>query len=107
MVRSWLLCTTVALVTLAAGCSARSTSASAAATPSAVRGRPIFAANCAACHGVRGQGSVLGPSLRAHRRTFASILRIVTDPESPMPKLYPGTLTAEQVRDVSAYVESL
>ncbi len=50
---------------------------------------------------------MLGPSLRAHRRTFASILRIVTDPESPMPKLYPGTLTAEQVRDVSAYVESL
>lgn len=87
----------------------------AGATPSPIpgadlaRGRVIYERECSACHGVRGAAAEIGPSLIAERRrkSFAQVQAIVLDPVAPMPKLYPSRMTKGQVRDVSAYVESL
>lgn len=73
------------------------------------RGKAIFAQQCSACHGVAGMGGEIGPSLaneRAHR-SYESVRAFISDPLPPMPKLYPSRLTENDVRDVSAYVETL
>lgn len=74
-----------------------------------VKGKTIFSQQCAACHGVAGVGGPIGPSLTNERtrRSYESVRAIVDDPPPPMPKLYPSRLTRADVRDVSAYVESL
>src|SRR5690349_9638441 len=73
------------------------------------RGRSIYERECSACHGVGGAGGGIGPPLIQERRkhSFAAVQAIVLDPAPPMPKLYPGRMTKGEVRDVSAYVESL
>lgn len=73
------------------------------------RGRSIYLAQCAACHGRDGAGGQVGPSLRneSARRDDAAVRAVVLNPEPPMPKLYPGRMTQADVRDVSAYVETL
>jgi mono/diheme cytochrome c family protein len=73
------------------------------------RGRSIYLAQCSACHGRDGAGGQVGPSLRNEtaRRNDAAVRAIVLNPEPPMPKLYPARLTQADVRDVSAYVETL
>ena len=73
------------------------------------RGRSIYLAQCSACHGRDGAGGQVGPSLRneSARRNDAAVRAIVLNPEPPMPKLYPVRLTQADVRDVSAYVETL
>ena len=73
------------------------------------RGGVVYAAQCAACHGAGGVGGRIGPPLRNERlrRSFDAVVKIVEDPSSPMPELYPGELTKRDVYDVSAYVESL
>lgn len=73
------------------------------------RGRSIYLAQCSACHGRDGAGGQVGPSLRNEnaRRNEAAVRAIVLNPEPPMPKLYPARLTQADVRDVSAYVETL
>jgi mono/diheme cytochrome c family protein len=86
-----------------------------AARPDAVagadlgRGKAVYEAQCAACHGQRGSGGQIGPSLQNEnvRRAFRAVYAIVLDPAPPMPKLYPSRMTKSDVRDVSAYVESL
>ncbi|HKU81203.1 MAG TPA: cytochrome c [Candidatus Tumulicola sp.] len=73
-------------------------------------GRLVFAANCSTCHGSTGvEGGAVGPSLRheSSRMDFAATVSWIEDPEPPMPKLYPKVLSASQVRDVAAYVQSL
>lgn len=72
------------------------------------RGKAVYAAQCQACHGASGEGGI-GPKLQheRERRSFEKVRSIVLDPDPPMPKLYPAELTANDVRDVSAYVESL
>ena len=78
-------------------------------TGDAGRGRGIFAADCAACHGATGTEGGVGPSLR-HERTRKNAdqtIAWIDDPTPPMPKLYPGTLTQKDVDDVAAYVLSL
>jgi mono/diheme cytochrome c family protein len=72
-------------------------------------GKAIFERECAACHGQYGVGGPVGPSLKneSARRSFQAVRAIVTDPQPPMPKLYPARLTKADVTDVSAYVESL
>jgi mono/diheme cytochrome c family protein len=85
------------------------------ATPSPIpgadlaRGRLIYERECLACHGTRGAGGGIAPSLidERRRKSFAQVQAIVLDPVAPMPKLYPSRMTKGQVRDVSAYVESL
>jgi mono/diheme cytochrome c family protein len=73
------------------------------------RGKTVFAQQCAACHGIAGLGGEIGPSLANERvrRTYRDVRKIVTDPPPPMPKLYPSRMSQADVRDVSAYVETL
>lgn len=73
------------------------------------RGKAVYEAQCAACHGARGTGGAIGPSLQNERtrRSYAAVYAIVRDPAPPMPKLYPSRITHSDLRDVSAYVESL
>jgi len=73
------------------------------------KGKELFGANCAACHGANGTGGV-GPSLHGAlktppmKRTQAALVAWIKDPKAPMPKLYPSTLNAKEVNDVAAYV---
>ena len=78
-------------------------------SPSAPRGASLFALDCASCHGSAGIGGRIGPSLRNERkRTSATAIRTaISDPVPPMPKLYPAELRAQDVDDLTAYVESL
>ena len=73
------------------------------------RGRTIYNAQCSACHGASGANGPVGPPLvkERKRRSLADIEAIVRDPDPPMPKLYPGTLSDRDVKDVSAYVAGL
>jgi mono/diheme cytochrome c family protein len=99
----------------AAGCS-RHSGAKSPSTPAATvtgadlsRGKAVYEAQCAACHGRRGVGGQIGPSLQNEnaRHPYRFVYAFVLDPAPPMPKLYPSRLTQSEVRDVSAYVESL
>ena len=77
--------------------------------PISSRGAALFVRECSACHGVNGKGGEIGPSLRNEhiRRTYHDVRSFILSPGPPMPKLYPSRLSANEVRDVSAYVESL
>jgi cytochrome c len=80
------------------------------AAAAASRGARIFAAQCAACHGAGGSGGPIGPSLRDVRKKhdLAAVVEIVKNPSTAtMPKLFPAQLSAQDVADVSAYVETL
>ena len=100
----------------AAGCSprhaARQTPSPPAAGVSAAdlrHGKAVYEAQCAACDGARGAGAQLGPSLQneyAHH-SYHWVYAFVRDPAPIMPKLYPSRLSQSDLRDVSAYVESL
>lgn len=99
----------------AAGCS-RHSGAKSPSRPTATvsgadlsRGKAVYDAQCAACHGQRGAGGQIGPALQNEnaRHPYRFVYAFVLDPAPPMPKLYPGRLTQRDVRDVSAYVESL
>ena len=67
------------------------------------------AQNCAMCHGAKGAGGGIGPSLKNEksRKDFAAAVAWIKDPKPPMPKLYPSPLGEKDVDDVAAYVESL
>ena len=105
----------LAAVFAAAGCS-RHAGAKSPSTPAATvsgsdlsRGKAVYEAQCAACHGQRGVSAQVGPSLQNEnaRHPYRFVYAFVLDPAPPMPKLYPSRLTKSDVRDVSAYVESL
>jgi mono/diheme cytochrome c family protein len=106
-----------AVLVLATGCSShRAPNANsavdttiAAATADPHRGRQLFANKCAACHGANGQGASIGPTLRNERarKNLAQTAAWIKDPDPPMPKLYPAELTAKDVADVAAFVQSL
>lgn len=104
------------LLILATGCASHravtatsSDAAPAAATADPHRGRQVFANKCAACHGSNGQGGSIGPALRNERsrKNLAQTQAWIKDPDPPMPKLYPAELTAKDVADVAAFVQSL
>ena len=73
------------------------------------RGKAIFVANCAVCHGATGTEGGVGPSLHEERRRMdmADTTSWIEDPEPPMPALYPSVLSKQDVQDVAAYVGSL
>jgi mono/diheme cytochrome c family protein len=77
----------------------------------AVHGKMIFAANCVQCHGVAGAGTKGGvfPVLVGERKkkNMATTVAWIKNPQPPMPKYYPGTLSEKDVVDVAAYVQSL
>jgi mono/diheme cytochrome c family protein len=85
---------------------AQTTSAAISGPQNLNAGKQIFAANCASCHGAAGEGGV-GPSLQniAQRKSLAETISFIENPSgSVMPKLYPSTLSAAQVRDVATYI---
>jgi mono/diheme cytochrome c family protein len=83
--------------------------ASTAAQPDAAHGKTIFASKCAGCHGQTGTEGGIGPSLKNEksRKPYAQAVAWIKDPQPPMAKLYPDQLSAKDVADVAAYVESL
>lgn len=85
-----------------------SNAAAATAPANLAHGKVVFAQNCSSCHGTQGQGG-MGPSLEneAARKNLDQAVSWIENPQPPMPKLYPSTLGAQDVRDVAAYVESL
>lgn len=74
----------------------------------ASHGASLYAQNCAACHGDRGAGPI-GPSLQklSVRKNADQIAAAIRNPDPPMPKLYPGTLSDADVADLTAFVETL
>jgi mono/diheme cytochrome c family protein len=68
----------------------------------------VFTQNCSVCHGVAGAGGA-GPSLKNERtrKSLAQVEQWVENPAPPMPKLYPGRLSAQDVADVAGYIETL
>ncbi|MDE2483006.1 MAG: cytochrome c [bacterium] len=113
-------CSLAILVFLAAlaGCAHHRPAAAVAAyddavpTPSnasAGRGATLYAQQCAACHGARGGGGQLGPTLQGEhtRKALGAVVAILENPDPPMPKLFPGVLSAQDVADLAAYVERL
>jgi mono/diheme cytochrome c family protein len=73
------------------------------------RGATLFAKNCLVCHNASANALRIGPSLanEGHKRTLAQIVRAIEEPDPPMPKLYPGTLSEQDVSDIAVYVKTL
>jgi ubiquinol-cytochrome c reductase cytochrome c subunit len=71
-------------------------------------GAIVYSQNCAACHGAAGQGGI-GPALKGEsaRKDAAAVASYVKNPAPPMPKLFPGALSENDVAAVSAYVQTL
>lgn len=81
-----------------------------AATPGdPVRGKQIYTATCAQCHGATGVEGGIGPSLAAERtrKTYPGTVAWIENPSGAMPKLYPTPLNERDVDDVAAYVQRL
>lgn len=70
-----------------------------------VAGRDVFSAQCAACHTLADAGTTgtIGPNLDDSQPSFEAVAEIVTDGRGAMPP-FGGTLTEQQIADVSAYV---
>jgi len=83
--------------------------AAAPAAASSGRGAALFVKNCQSCHGAGNNPGPAGPSLHGiHvRKNVAAIEAILKHPDPPMPKLFPGILSAQDVADIAAYVETL
>lgn len=86
----------------------KQTPAKANAPADPAHGKQIFGQNCAACHGANAQGGA-GPSLHGekNRKNYQQTIVWIKDPSPPMPKLYPSTLSASDVSDVAAFVQTL
>ena len=72
-------------------------------------GEGIFSQNCSSCHGAAGAGGGIGPTLKGEkaRKNYDAAIAWIKNPQPPMPKLYPSTISESDVSDVAAYVESL
>jgi thiosulfate dehydrogenase len=76
-----------------------------------VRGKKIFAATCAACHGPDGNGSAVAPPLWGPRSYnigagMARIRSAAAFIHQLMPRDRPGTLTPQQAFDVATYINT-
>ena len=72
------------------------------ATADLANGQKVFSELCSACHGSSGEGGHGGPAL-TNVRNLATIVQMVQQGGAQMPSLG-SSLTANQIRDVSAYV---
>jgi mono/diheme cytochrome c family protein len=88
---------------------AASSMSGAAAQGDPARGKAIFAANCASCHGATGTEGGVGPSLKNEksRKNYDQTIAWIHNPTPPMPKLWPSPLNDKDVQNVAAYVQSL
>lgn len=88
-----------------------------AGSGTALQGRPLYNANCAACHGSHGEGNDLYPALVGGRGTLRSdhpnltvgsywpyATTIWDYINRAMPYQRPGSLTATQVYSLTAYL---
>jgi mono/diheme cytochrome c family protein len=75
----------------------------------AAHGKQLFSQNCANCHGPTGREGGIGPSLRNEksRKNNSRTIAWIKDPQPPMPKLYPASLSDKDVADLAAFVQSL
>ncbi len=96
-------------ITDAADSGLRPTAEPSMAMGDATKGLAVFNANCSSCHGAAGAGGGIGPSLKGEksRKDYAAAIAWIKNPQLPMPKLYPGTISETDVEDVASYVESL
>jgi mono/diheme cytochrome c family protein len=81
-------------------------SALAASSPEVRAGAPIFARNCASCHGAGGEGGIgarlrFGAVVNRYPRVEDEVA-VVTDGRSGMPA-WGGRLTPDEIRAVVAY----
>jgi ubiquinol-cytochrome c reductase cytochrome c subunit len=92
-----------------AGSATAMSKVSGSAQGDAAHGKSVFAANCASCHGAIGTEGGVGPTLKNEksRKNYAQTVAWIRDPQPPMPKLFPDTISAKDVADVAAYVQSL
>ncbi len=113
------VCAALVALSIVSGCAHHATvrsstavadeSSAAPTDSSGSRGGRVFAMQCAMCHGAGGAGGPAGPSLRGERtrKSLAAVVAAIKHPTPPMPKLFPGILTAQDVADLAAYVQSL
>ena len=73
------------------------------------KGKQVFAANCASCHGATGTEGGVGPSLKNEksRKNYDQTVAWIKNPQPPMPKLFPSPLSEADVDNVAAYVQTL
>lgn len=82
-----------------------------AATTANTQGLPIFAANCASCHGLDGLGTQRAPNIitaaRVQQLSSQQLLRILSDgiPSAGMPAF--GSLGVAKLKTVVRYVKNL
>jgi len=78
-------------------------------TPAERASGRFFQQHCALCHGSDGQGGDIGPSLveEGSRKSHDEIVDVIKNPIGEMPKLFPSTLSDEDVNAIAAYVEDL
>lgn len=71
------------------------------------RGRVLYAKACAVCHGPAGAGGT-GPKLKslASRLSAEQTSEQIRNPRGVMPKMYPGSLSDQDVSDLAAFVRS-
>ena len=112
-----LLCLAISVV-VSAGCAHQDRTSAASdamdetvpvpTSASVSRGAALYAKNCSACHGAASPGPI-GPALHGERlrKDTSAVVTIIKHPDPPMPKLFPGTLSAQDVADIAAYVETL
>jgi mono/diheme cytochrome c family protein len=74
-------------------------------TPDLAAGARVYQQLCLACHGDRGQGGQLGPTLQTIGRDFQAVANVAWAGRggTTMPA-FNGTLTLEQLRDVAHYI---
>ena len=117
MTADWLIgiFTAVCLSGLLYGGIAQGQPAGAPLRGDAVRGKTLFARNCAGCHGPEGGGDgyrLLGQdpanltSPSTGRKSDAELLKTIHDGKPNMPA-WRGSLSEKQSRDVLAYVRTL
>jgi alcohol dehydrogenase (cytochrome c) len=82
------------------------TSSIAIGTADAVQGHTLYTRICAVCHGTNGN-SISGHNLTtlSARRDLASTIAFIKSPAAPMPKLYPDTLSDQDVLDIASYLQ--
>jgi mono/diheme cytochrome c family protein len=71
--------------------------------PDLAEGKRIFTTNCAACHGDDGKGGHTGGAPLDKVRDLDAAIQTVTNGRNNMPP-FRTAFTADQIRDVSAYV---
>ena len=96
----------VAPAATSAGSATATSKLSGSAQGDPAHGKAVFAQNCARCHGAEGG---IGPALKNEksRKNYVLTVAWVKNPQPPMPKLFPDTISDKDVADVAAYVQSL